>query len=163
MTTMAMLTPRVVADSRRLRPPRRSLSPLSPPSFLSSSRTSLPMGSLFPPHAWPPSHCRARARASPPRTTVPSYPLTPSNPANSRGPPSLSLSFSLSLSLFPPSPLSFFHINRTYCIFHRNECAGTAVNYSRTCRCTYRRARARARVGTPDSRQRRRWCRCTYR
>lgn len=29
--------------------------------LFSSSRSSLPTGSLFPPHAWPPSHRRARA------------------------------------------------------------------------------------------------------
>lgn len=107
MTTIVMLTPRVVADSRRLRPLRRSLTSLS---FVSSLVSLFRQGFSF--HHTRGRHTVMRARASPTRTTYPPMPLPPISLPRANHPIVLFLSF------------SFTSIG--YYIFHRNECADTA-------------------------------------
>lgn len=111
MTTIVVLTLCVVADSRRLRPLRRSLTSLSFVSSLVLSFLSSDGGLSFH-HTRGRRHTvvRARARIST-RMTVYS-PLSPSNPANPRGPSYLSLLLSRLIEY------TAFSLG--------NECAGTA-------------------------------------
>lgn len=128
MTTIVVLTPRVVADSRRLRPLRRSLTSLSfvsslVLSYLSSDGVSLSTTRVA---AVTPSCARVHLRHV--RRTLLCLPLQSRYP---HGPPYRSLC------------LSFTSIG--YYIFHRNEGTDTArpTTAKPICRCTYGRARTR--------------------